>query len=161
MPDHFQQANTDTDTIANPTLDDAHAALDDPHTLFRTILADSEILAETVLASLTIYFRDRTNQALDTDLGAARLHAQLILTTRLLATPGALPSKTLADRLCAHNLHHLLSDKGAPALLHPSRISSGFGTTLVRGGLTGSQILPDPIPPQSDQRLHIVDGSGP
>ncbi|ROW08953.1 hypothetical protein VMCG_02841 [Cytospora schulzeri] len=160
-PGDNRRTVTDTDTIANLTLDDLHAALNELQILLNPILADIEILAETVPAALTIYSCDITNQALEADLGIARLHDQLILITRLLTTPGALPSKTLADNLCDHDLHHLLSDRGASALLHSSRIPSGFGTTLVHGGLTGIQTLPDHIPPQSAQRLHIVDEIGP
>ncbi|ROW15468.1 hypothetical protein VPNG_02272 [Cytospora leucostoma] len=135
--DHFQL--TVTDIITNLNLDDAPAALNDVHILPKEILAESEIIAETVLAGLTIYFRDTGIQALETDPGTARLHAQqLIRTTRLLTTPGALPSKSLDDRLHGHALHHQLSDREVPALLHLNRKASDFGRILVRGSLTGS-----------------------
>ncbi|KUI62856.1 CTD kinase subunit alpha [Cytospora mali] len=152
---------TVTDTIASLNLDDAPAALNGLRIQLNPILADSEILAEIVLVALTIYFNDIANQALEADLGTARLHAQLSPTTRLLTTPGALPSKTLADRLCTHDLHQPFNDREVPTLLHSSRNPGGFGRSIVHGELTGSQTLPDPTPPRSGQRIHLIGESDP
>lgn len=107
--------------------------------MLKGILADSENIVATVLAGLTIYFRDTVNQALEANPGTARLHAQqLIPTARLLATPGALPSRSLDTSLHGHALHHQLSDREVDLLLQLARKASDFGRILVRGSLTGS-----------------------